>query len=54
MTSTATAKRTGVKPSGVHATSGEWQIVKVEESDNGLTTTYKVNGDAIDHVHAHG
>lgn len=47
VTSTATGKRTGTKPSGVHATSGEWQIVKVEESDNGLTTTYKVTGDQL-------
>lgn len=47
VTTTATAKRTGVKPSGVHATSGEWQILKVEESDNGLTTTYKTAGDQL-------
>lgn len=47
VTATATGKRTGIKPSGVHATSGEWQIVKVEESDNGLTTTYKVAGDQL-------
>ena len=47
LTSTVTAKRTGVKPSGVHATSGEWQIVKVEESENGVTTTYKVDGDQL-------
>lgn len=44
---TSTAKRVGVKPSGVQATSGEWQIVKVEESENGLTTTFKVNGDEL-------
>lgn len=47
VTATTTAKRVGIKPSGVHATSGEWQIVKVQESDNGLTTTYKVNGDEL-------
>jgi len=47
VTATATLKRVGVKPSGVQATSGEWQIVKVEESDNGLTTTYKSNGDEM-------
>ncbi|HEY2472187.1 MAG TPA: hypothetical protein VGI45_30650 [Terracidiphilus sp.] len=47
VTATATGKRTGVKPSGVHATSGEWQIVKVVESDNGLTTTYKTAGDQL-------
>ncbi|HEY1580320.1 MAG TPA: hypothetical protein VGF82_24915 [Terracidiphilus sp.] len=44
---TATAKRTGVKPSGVQATSGEWLLVKEEESDNARTFTYKVNGDEI-------
>ena len=47
VTATATGKRVGAKPSGVQATSGEWQIVKVEESDNGLTTTYKLNGDEL-------
>jgi hypothetical protein len=47
VTATATAKRTGVKPSGVQATSGEWQILKVVESDNGLTTTYKTAGDQL-------
>lgn len=47
VTATATAKRTGAKPSGVHGTSGEWQTVKVEESDNGLTTTYKTTGDQV-------
>jgi hypothetical protein len=44
---TTTGKRTGVKPSGVHATSGEWQIVKVEVSENGLKTTYKTSGDEL-------
>jgi hypothetical protein len=47
VTATATARRTGIKPSGVHATSGEWQIVKVEESENGLATTYKTTGDQL-------
>lgn len=47
VTATITAKRTGVKPSGVHATSGDWQILKVEESENGLTTTYKTAGDQV-------
>ncbi|HKD60481.1 MAG TPA: hypothetical protein VKB47_08470 [Terracidiphilus sp.] len=47
VTATATGKRTGVKPSGVHGTSGEWQIVKVEQSENGLTTTYKTSGDEL-------
>lgn len=47
VTATSTAKRVGVKPSGVHATSGQWQIVKVVESDNGLTTTYKSTADGL-------
>ena len=41
------AKRVGIKPSGVHATSGEWQISKVSQSENGLVTTYKTNGDEL-------
>jgi hypothetical protein len=47
VTAEATAKRVGIKPSGVHATSGEWQISKVSQSDNGLLTTYKTNGDEL-------
>jgi hypothetical protein len=47
VTAEASAKRVGIKPSGVHATSGEWQISKVSQSDNGLLTTYKTNGDEL-------
>ncbi len=47
VTAEARAKRVGIKPSGVHATSGEWQISKVSQSDNGLLTTYKTNGDEL-------
>ena len=47
VTAESTAKRVGIKPSGVHATSGEWQISKVSQSDNGLLTTYKSNGDEL-------
>jgi hypothetical protein len=43
----ATAKRVGIAPSGVHATSGWWQIERVKESENGTTTTYKSNGDEL-------
>lgn len=43
----ATAKRAGVAPSGVHAASGDWVIEKETGSDNGLTVTYKLNGDAL-------
>ena len=47
VTTEASAKRVGLKPSGVHATSGEWAISKVTQSDNGLLTTYKTNGDEL-------
>jgi hypothetical protein len=39
------AKRSGMAPAGVHATSGQWIILKQSGSDNGLLTTYKLNGD---------
>ena len=41
------ATRVGVAPGGAHATSGKWKIDKVKQSDNGLLTTYKTNGDEI-------
>ncbi len=47
VTEEATAKLVGVAPSGVHATSGNWQLEKVKESDNGLTVTYKTSGDQL-------
>ncbi len=47
ITSQATAKRLGALPSGVHATSGSWQLTKVEQSENGLLNTYKTNGDEL-------
>ena len=31
----------------MQATSGNWKIDKVKQSDNGLTTTYKSNGDEL-------
>jgi hypothetical protein len=42
-----TAKRSGMVPSGVHATSGQWVIQKQSGSDNALLTTYKMNGDGF-------
>jgi len=45
VTSEITAKMVGVAPLGVHATSGSWQIAKIAESENGVTMTYKTNGD---------
>jgi hypothetical protein len=41
----ATAKRSGMAPSGAHATSGQWVVQAETGSDNGLLTTYKMNGD---------
>jgi hypothetical protein len=41
------AKRQGTLPTGVHATSGNWLATKASGSENGLATTYKVNGDEI-------
>ncbi len=41
------ASRVGVAPGGAHAASGQWKVDKVKQSDNGLLTTYKTNGDEI-------
>jgi len=43
----ATGKRSGIAPSGVHATSGNWIVEKENGSANALTTTYKLNGDEL-------
>jgi len=42
-----TAMREGMAPAGVPATSGDWKIDKVKQSDNGLTTTFKLSGDEL-------
>jgi hypothetical protein len=47
VTATITATLVGIAPAGVHKTSGSWKISKVQESENGLTTTYKTNGDEL-------
>ena len=47
VTSELTAKLVGIAPSGVHATSGSWQVDKVKESDNGVLVTYKTNGEEL-------
>jgi len=41
----STATLVGVAPSGVHAASGTWHIVKIKQSDNALDVTYKTSGD---------
>jgi len=47
VTAEVTYTRVGKIPAGANGTSGSWRINKVKESDNGLTTTYKSNGDEL-------
>jgi hypothetical protein len=47
ITTTVTSKLVGIAPAGVHATSGQWLTQKVQESDNGLLTTFKLNGEEL-------
>jgi hypothetical protein len=44
ITSEVTATRTAAGPAGSNATSGSWRIEKVQESDNGLVSTYRTEG----------
>jgi GH15 family glucan-1,4-alpha-glucosidase len=48
VTGEATATRTAKGPSGANETSGSWRLDKINESENGRTTTYKTNGDELD------
>ena len=47
VSSEATAKLVGIAPAGVHATSGNWQIIKMTSSENDQLFTYKTSGDQI-------
>jgi hypothetical protein len=47
VTTTSTATLVGPAPAGVHKTSGSWKITKAQTSENGLTDTYKTNGDEL-------
>lgn len=47
VTAEATLIRIGKVPAGSNATSGSWRVNKVNESENGLTTTYKSDGDEL-------
>jgi hypothetical protein len=47
VTATVTGTLMGIAPAGVHKTSGSWKINKAQESENGLTSTYKTNGDEL-------
>ncbi|HEY6293598.1 MAG TPA: hypothetical protein VI455_18760 [Terriglobia bacterium] len=42
-----TYTRVGKAPAGANATSGAWRVNKVQESENGLTTTYTSSGDEL-------
>lgn len=43
-TAETTLTRIGKAPAGTNGTSGSWRVNKINESENGLTTTYKSNG----------
>jgi hypothetical protein len=47
VTSEFTGKLIGIAPSGVHATSGSWQVLKGSTSENNLLFTFKTSGDEI-------
>jgi hypothetical protein len=47
VTSEVTLTRIGKAPAGSNGTSGSWRLDKVNESENGLTTTYKSTGDEL-------
>jgi GH15 family glucan-1,4-alpha-glucosidase len=42
-----TYTRVGKAPAGANGTSGSWRVNKVQESDNGLTTTYTSSGNEL-------
>jgi hypothetical protein len=45
VTAEVKAVRIGIAPAGINRTSGSWKIIKVQQSDNALLTTYKTDGD---------
>jgi hypothetical protein len=47
ITTEVSATRTGKAPASSNGTSGSWRINKVKESENGLVTTYKSNGNEL-------
>ena len=47
VTAEVTFTRIGKAPAGANGTSGSWRDNKVNESENGRTTTYKGDGDEI-------
>jgi hypothetical protein len=47
VSSEATFTRVEKAPAGANGTSGSWRLSKVQEDENGLTTTYKSSGDEL-------
>jgi hypothetical protein len=47
VTAEVTSTRVGKALAGANETSGSWRINKIKESENGLTTTYKMSGDEL-------
>jgi hypothetical protein len=47
VTSDVKATRVGLAPAAINPTSGSWRIASVQQSDNGLLSTFKSNGDEI-------
>ena len=47
VTAEVTFTRIGKAPAGANGASGSWRVNKVKESENGVTTTYKTNGDEL-------
>lgn len=47
VTGEATLTRIAKAAAGSNGTSGSWRINKIKESENGLTTTYKSDGDGL-------
>jgi len=48
------AKRDGVLPPGVHATSGRWVTQQIKGSEEAYTTTLKVDGDRVSMTQPNG
>jgi hypothetical protein len=47
VTAEVTAQRVGDVPGGANLTSGSWRLQKLNQSENALLATYKVNGDEL-------
>ncbi|MGA7928869.1 MAG: hypothetical protein WCA20_23090 [Candidatus Sulfotelmatobacter sp.] len=47
VTAEVTYTRIGKAPAGANGTSGSWRVNKVNVSENGVTTTYKSDGDDL-------